>query len=134
MIEDEQPSGRTCTHGAPEGNYCHQCRLETMPQCGACKRHAILNFHCRHCAARFCSRYCMEIIHPWSSCTPRVPCAMCGVLPVAGGKPHQNHALWCEVYKLLKSADKVCATIDGAIEAEGRDAAELGKLLAGVTR
>lgn len=124
------PEPTTCTHGTPEEDYCRSCYQDTLPVCAGCRHHEILNFTCSRCGARFCSRYCLEIIHPWGVCEPRVPCAICGVLPIPGGKPHRNHALWCEVYKLLKAADKVCATIDGAIAAEKRDAAELGAVLA----
>ena len=55
-----------CIHGKP-GAWCLACQESALPKCASCRRHAILNFTC-FCGKRFCSRYCMEIVHPWSGC------------------------------------------------------------------
>ena len=113
----------TCAHGNPEGLCCSDCH-----------RNAVLNFHCARCGARFCSRYCLTIHTGWSACCERVPCAICGCIPIPDGKMHQNHALWCEVYKLYRSADALCSTLDSVRRSEVAQLSELGRLIEGGVR
>ena len=102
--------------------------------CSDCHRNAVLNFHCARCGARFCSRYCLTIHTGWSACCERVPCAICGCIPIPDGKMHQNHALWCEVYKLYRSADALCSTLDSVRRSEVAQLSELGRLIEGGVR
>jgi hypothetical protein len=62
-----------CPHGHDPA-WCLRCQEATLPQCAGCDRHAVLNFHCSRCGVRFCSRYCMETIHPWSGCRESRAC------------------------------------------------------------
>ena len=62
-------SAEQCPHGR-EPAWCLPCIQATLPQCAGCGRHAILNYHCSRCGARFCSPYCLDVIHVWR-CKPQ---------------------------------------------------------------